>query len=369
MLEALYDLNSYSLYPSPPLQNKEEWIAVVRGRQGIICQAVFEDETPVSVVVSTPMMQNMRGKLFAACGVWGVSTAPSARRKGYCRQAMGSLLSVEREAGRCSQSLSVSGIIHERLGYVAFPLMKIARFRTLASFLKMELVRSNYSILATPDTYHEYIAEMRMYTQGMAFSIFLIANASRNLFRLPRLNLMEKSRGSCCTKLVGEEGSKFNLPFAFTIEPAGLPDARWIARHIDQADRVELWLQPDEFPETWLADAQMKVESSIRPGMSRVLDVEKIGGMQVGEGRFSARVSDPLCTWNDGVWNFESRVGILQVSRAATADCQLTIQGLAALIAGMLTTGYPYAAGIRISTPNHIARNVPQDDPYLHENF
>ncbi len=88
LLESLYALTSYSLHASPPLQNKEEWMGNVRERMGMTCFAVFEGEEPVSIVVSTPMTQNMRGKLYPSSGVWGVSTAPSARRKGYCRQAM-----------------------------------------------------------------------------------------------------------------------------------------------------------------------------------------------------------------------------------------------------------------------------------------
>ncbi len=95
MLDALYKLNSYSLHPSPPFQNKDEWLSVVRERQGMVCHALFEDEAPVSIAVSTPMTHNMRGKLYPAAGIWGVSTLPAARRKGYCRQVMASLLSAE----------------------------------------------------------------------------------------------------------------------------------------------------------------------------------------------------------------------------------------------------------------------------------
>jgi hypothetical protein len=46
----------------------------------------------------------------------------------------------------------------------------------------------------------------------------------------------------------------------------------WIARHIDQADRAELWLPPYEHPETWLADMQVRIESQERAPMSRILD-------------------------------------------------------------------------------------------------
>ena len=46
ILNALYPLTSYSLHASPPFQNKEEWQTIVRERQGMCCQAFFEDEAP-----------------------------------------------------------------------------------------------------------------------------------------------------------------------------------------------------------------------------------------------------------------------------------------------------------------------------------
>lgn len=42
MLEALYLLNQYSLHPSPPYQNRDEWMAIVRERKGVTCHAAFE---------------------------------------------------------------------------------------------------------------------------------------------------------------------------------------------------------------------------------------------------------------------------------------------------------------------------------------
>lgn len=33
MLETLYILNSYSLHPSPPFQNRDDWMKIVRERK------------------------------------------------------------------------------------------------------------------------------------------------------------------------------------------------------------------------------------------------------------------------------------------------------------------------------------------------
>jgi predicted acetyltransferase len=146
----------------------------------------------------------------------------------------------------------------------------------------------------------------------------------------------------------------------------------WIARHVDQADRVEIWLPADVYPETWLADIQVKTESAARAAMSRVLDVERIGGMNVGEGNFTAQIIDPLCPWNEGTWRFESNGGKLQVLKTSKADCQLTVQGLTALIAG---THDPQDFPLRgWGNPDPALQSIqreifPKMNPFLHENF
>ena len=53
----------------------------------------------------------------------------------------------------------------------------------------------------------------------------------------------------------------------------------WIARHIDQANQVEITLPPFELPETWLADLAITTQSAWRSPMGRVVDVAQIGGI------------------------------------------------------------------------------------------
>src|SRR4030042_7104343 len=269
MLEALYALNAYSLHASPPLQDKEDWFSIVRERQGITCYAVFEDETPVSIAVSTPMTQNMRGELFPASGVWGVATTPQARRKGYCRQSMASLLSAERDSGKAFSNLyPFRESFYERLGYVCFPLTKIARFTTaslspllkmgLESEIKLQFIGEAY------DTYREYLAEMRLTRHGMAFFDFGDrARANQNIFWVAKAEFAGKTEGLMLYRILGEEVAKFNfaaIRFYYKTSRARYLLLNWIARHVDQAERVELWLPEDEYPETWLTDTQVKIE-------------------------------------------------------------------------------------------------------------
>ncbi len=390
MLDTLYTLNQYSLHPNPPYQNKEEWAAMVRERRGVTCHATFEGETPISIAASTAMTQNIRGKLFPASGVWGVSTLPSARRQGHCRQTIASLLAVEHESGKVFSNLyPFRESFYERLGYVAFPLTKIAKFppSALAPLLDMETGGKIDLQLIGPafETYRTYLADMRLQQHGMAFFDFGDQSvANRNTLWLAFAKFDEKIEGLMMYRILGEEVTKFNFAayrFYYQTSRARYLLLNWIARHVDQADRAEIWLPADEYPETWLADFQLKVESAIRPAMSRVLDVEKIGGMDVGEGNFAARISDPLCPWNEGIWRFRVHDGRLEVSKAPLADCRLTIQGLSALING---THNPQDFPLRGSPGSSTGRGwgdpepelqsilrgiFPPKIPFMHENF
>jgi predicted acetyltransferase len=381
MYDTLYHLNSYSLHPSPPLQDKANWMGIVRERQGMNCFAVFEDDTPVSVVVSTPMTQNMRGKLFPASGVWGVSTMPSGRRKGYCRQAMKGLFESDRESGKVFTNLyPFRESFYERLGYVAYPLMKIARFETqsLSPLLKMKLegeIRLQY-VSDAYETYREYLADMRTKRHGMAmFDHGDLGRVKQNLFWVAKAEFDGHIEGLMMYRTLGEEVSKYTFiagRFYYQTSRARYLLLNWIARHIDQADKAELWLSPDELPDTWLADMQVKLDASIHPAMSRVLDIEKLSGMDVGEGSFTAKIIDPLCPWNGGSWRFASEEGKLSVQKSTTSDCELTIQGLTALINGIHE---PQDMALRgWGNPNEIVQArlrelFPRMNPFMHEMF
>ena len=108
--------------------------------------------------------------------------------------------------------------------------------------------------------------------------------------------------------------------------------------------------------------------------MCRVLDIARLNGMQVGPGRFSARVRDPLCPWNEGVWEFRSEHGILQVEQHTHSefDCDLSIQSLTALIFGTHNPGDFAIRGWGNPSPalqTSLREMFPPREPYLHEYF
>lgn len=384
MLEVMYGLNAYSLHASPPLTNQEEWNQIVRPRKGVTYCALFEDGRPASGVASTAMVQNVRGKLFDAGGVWGVSTAPAARRKGYCRQTLAAVLAAGRADGQVFSNLyPFRESFYQRLGYVTFSLPRIAKFapsavtpllgRDLGGRVEVALIGAIY------DAYRDYLTRLRPRTHGMGFFVHPDwASANRNRFWLAQAVAGGQVVGLMLYDIKGEEETKFlfrGLRFYYDTAQGRYLLLQWIARHVDQADRVELWLAATEQPETWLADLAVKTESEIRAPMGRVLDVARLGGMQVGPGRFTARINDPLCPWNEGSWRFESANGELRVERVTASeepDCALTIQGLTALVYGTHDPG-----DFAIRGWGDPARNMqttlrmlfPQMVPHLHERF
>ena len=115
-----------------------------------------------------------------------------------------------------------------------------------------------------------------------------------------------------------------------------------------------------------------ETESQARAPMGRVVDVAGLGGMRTGPGQFAARISDPVCPWNEGAWSFETADGALHVTRTGKAGCDLAIQGLSALVYGTHDPGDFCFQGWGDPPPQVQAamRAVfPPLTPYLHEYF
>jgi predicted acetyltransferase len=382
MLEVLFPLTQYAFHPSPPFRDQEEWDEIVRQRKGVAYFALFEDGEGVATVAGTDMTQHVRGKIYPASGVWGVATHPAARRKGYCRRLMGSLLAANREAGRplsCLYPFRES--FYERLGYVGFPLPRIARLKpsALAPLLAQDMGGEVELVLIGDgyDTYREYVFRLQERVHGMG--IFVHGSKAwlqkKNPFWLALAHVDGALAGLLLYELTGEDVQQFTLRalrFYYDTSQARYLLLQWLARHVDQASEIEIWLTPYEQPETWLADMQVNTESAVRAPMCRVVDVRGLGGMQTGPGRFSARIHDPLCPWNEGVWRFETADGTLQVSRGEEADCELQIQGLSALLYGTHDPAdFRFRGWGDPATPVQATMRAifPPQTPYLHERF
>jgi predicted acetyltransferase len=382
MLEPMFPLTRYAFHASPPFPDKEEWEETIRQREGVTYLALFEDDTAAATMASTAMTQQVRGTLYSAGGVWGVVTHPAARRQGYSRRLMAEMLAAVREDG---QSLSClypfRESFYERLGFVTFPLPRTAKLtpaalsplakRDLGGQVELVLIGNGY------DTYRDYLYKLQQQVHGMGIFVHgQKAQAQKhNRSWLALAKVGGELVGLMLYDLKGERVTELHLRafrFYYDTSQAKYLLLQWIARHVDQASEIELWLPPFEQPETWLADIRVTTESQVRAPMGRVVDVAGIGGMHTGPGSFSARISDPLCPWNEGVWQFETVAGVLQVGPAERADCDLTIQAVAALIYGTHDPDDFAIRGWGNPSPDALETMrgmfAPQV-PYLHEYF
>jgi predicted acetyltransferase len=286
---------------------------------------------------------------------------------------------VQRETGQlCLYPFRES--FYERLGYVTFPLQKKAKLvpsrlvpllqKELDGEVELMLIGDGYEV------YREYLLNLQRRTHGMGiFEYERNVEAQRNNFWLALAKVEGEPAGLMLYSLKGEEQAGFELRairFYYDTSVAKYLLLSWIARHTDQASHAEIWLPPFELPETWLADIEVTTETLTRAPMGRVLDVAKIGGLQTGPGRFSARIIDSLCPWNEGLWQLQTVEGVLQVGPTERADCELAIQALTALIYG---THDPRDFAVRgwgdpsPGVQETMRTMFPPKLPYLHEFF
>lgn len=333
----------YAFNPTLPYPDKEETAKRFTEREDVIYLVLFEDEEPVSTIASTPLIQNVRSGMYEAGGVFDVVTHPKARRKGYARRLLTELFTLIKDAGQplsCLYPFRES--FYERMGYVSFPQPIKVKFNAsrLAPLLKADipgeveimLIGEGYLI------YRDYLAKFQKHIHAAAY--FKHVEPSL-LERATSWLAVAKVNGEIVGIMVytlkgdGPVGFDFRALrfYPYTVQGRYLL-LNWIARHIDHAGEVELWLPPGEQPNTWLSDMEVKTEPAWLPGMGRVIDVANIGGMQVGTGHISFELSDPFCPWNAGVWTFEGTDGVLHVEKRKKADCQLDVRGLSALIYG-----------------------------------
>jgi len=383
MLDILYWLDNYAFHPTPPFPDREEWKSRMKTRKGTPYYAVFEGDKGVAITACPRFTQNLRGKIYKMCGFADVSTHPAARRKGYSRDLIRYAFEALRNDGDVISSLyPFRESFYERMGYVTFPQSRQAIFKpaSMAPLLQDDLGGEVELCLMGEgyDAYHAYVTEMQPGVHGMAMFVDFDGQkeaAQSNRSWLAQAKVDGKVVGLMVYNLKGDEMMNYDLRavrFYYRTSQGKYLLLAWLARHIDQAGKVEMWLPSYEQPNTWLHDIRPKLEPVFVAPMGRVLDVSKLGGMQTGQGSFRAQNRDPDCPWNDGIWKFGGDSGTLEVTPAQHADFDLSIQGLSALVYGV---NDPTDFAIRgwgdppPETQSTLREIFPPKLPYLHEYY
>ena len=379
--DAWLPLGAYAFEPTPPLPDRQDWERWVQSERDPLHLVLFQDGKPVASAARSTMAQNVRGAEFPCGGVWGVAVHPSARRTGYARRLMSELLTAMREEGSALTTLyPFRESFYARLGYTIFAQPRVISFapQALQPLLRMELDGAVELLLMSDgvEPYLDYLERFQRSHHG--FGLFdreqtagRLRESKRSWLALARVG--GQVAGVMTYELKGDPRRMFARNFYYDDFRGRYLLLDWFARHIDQVSEVELKLLPGELPETWLPDLAPQYRPGFAP-MGRVLDVARLGGMEVGPGEFTARIRDEQCAWNEGVYRFRSVDGRLQVTSGAPGDAafELTISGLSALIYG---THEPETFALRgwgapTAALQATLRTIfPPRLPYLHETF
>lgn len=375
-------LLSYAFHPTPPIQNEEEFKKRLQHTDGYSKYLVlYEDDTPASCGAASPMTQNVRGSLVDSAGVYAVATHPNYRRKGYSYVLLKELINGLYEEGIGFSTLyPFRERFYERIGYAIWPNTITVEFdaQALAPIIKhpFENELELLEFIPNIDLYHEFIQLYQQQSHGVAtFKKPMPPKPEYHQAWMLVSRAKGKLDGLMLYTTTGEQITKFtfNIKRFYPLsESARYQFLQWIARHIDQTSTVRIALPPFEQPNTWFCDLKIKLDARPISPMGRVVDIQKLDGLLVGNGHFTARIVDPICPWNEGIWSFTNQDGELRVSRATQADCWLGIQGLSSLVFGGVTPqSLPFRdwGEFSPSVLEQILRLFRPQIPYLHEHF
>lgn len=348
--DSVLQLGGYAFSSTPPLPT--DWQDWFKGMTNATLIAKMDGDKPVAQVASTPMSQNVRGQVYDVGGVWGVATHPGYRRNGLVRELMADLFKADYEAGRPFSALyPFRASFYGRMGYVTFPKQRHFTFnpRDLSSIRKMPL-RGHVELMLLNegwDILQAFMARYQAVTHGLIIkSEPAILNNKNDKWWLAVAYVDGEAEPT--DSAVGgimlynnkgnEDNMVMNVHYFYTLDVMArylLLD--WLALHFDQISEIKLRLAPYDRAETWAYELSTRDETGGWPPMCRVLNVAQIGGMRVGRGQVTLKISDDMCPWNNGVWTFASEDGLLTVMAAdeGAAECDLTIQALSALVYGV----------------------------------
>ncbi|MGC4886228.1 GNAT family N-acetyltransferase [Micromonospora sp. DT227] len=384
-----FPLQAYAFEASPMTPARtDEFRAYLPTNAGNTTLVVEEDGVATAAASAIPMRQNLRGAVLPMAGVAGVATHPLARRRGHVRTLMHQLLDGMRDEGHQLSALyPFRPSFYERFGYAGLPRRRTAVFAPaeLAPLLRAEL----------PD---ELVWERigtgyprwRAYTdrclrERHGFAVFPDFRAVGLRERDDRwlLSVVRDGEtvGAVTYRIDDHAGTLVADDLLFDDPYARASLLQFFARHVDQVNRVSVELGPDELPELWLTDFDVRVETRAhRPDssapMARLLSLEALADQPVGVGRVLVELVGDR--WLAGRHLLDGTTGKLAVLPADSAAegtvpaARLTAAGLSALAYGVLDPTEVVVRGlgeVPVDAAVELRRLFPRELPYLFADF
>ncbi|TDB77485.1 enhanced intracellular survival protein Eis [Micromonospora sp. KC721] len=383
-LTTSFPLQAYAFEASPPTRDRVEafhrYLPYNKSNRTLVVEEGGETRAAASAI---PMRQNLRGRVLPMAGVAGVATHPLARRQGHVRALMHQLLDEMRDEGHPLTALyPFRAGFYERFGYVGLPRPRTVRFSPadLAPLLRAELPGE-----VTWERIGAGYAGFRSFTERClrerhGFAIFPEFRAVGLRDRDDRWLVSARVDGATAgvlTYRIDEHGGELHGDDLIAANPyARALLLQFLARHVDQVERISVQIAADELPELWLTDLVLHVEARVsRPGssapMARLLSLDALTGLPAGPGRVRVELVDDR--WLGGSHLLDGTTGRLELtSGGSVPSATLTAAGLSALAYGVLDPAEVDVRGLGQVGPEAAAqlrRLFPRELPYLFAEF
>ncbi|GAA2218553.1 hypothetical protein GCM10010429_50920 [Micromonospora olivasterospora] len=382
-----FPLQAYAFEASPKRPERAEefrrYLPYVAASRTLV---VEEDGEPLATASAIPMRQNLRGSVLPMAGIAGVASHPLARRRGHVRALLHRLLDDMRDEGHLLSALyPFRASFYEQFGYVGLPKSRGVAFSPagLAPLLRAELPGElGWERIGTGYAEHRAFTE-RCLAERHGFVLFPETRAVSLRDDDERWLVSARRDGTTVgvlTYTIDDFGGELAADDLLCADPyARALLLQFLARHVDQVDRVRLRVPADELPELWLTDLDVHVEARVaRPGssapMARLLSLDALAGLPAGPGR--ARVELTGDRWLGGSHLLDGATGRLElVAGTAGGDAPaatLTAAGLSALAYGVLDPAEVDVRGLGRVPPDAAAelrRLFPRHLPYLYASF
>jgi predicted acetyltransferase len=381
--DAMFALQSYAFLPSPDQDEERE----ERYRRRMVYYAsatsliAEEDGRALAGVMAFPMRQNVRGLVADMAGVAAVASHPDARRRGFVRALLDRLLLQMHDQGCVVSALyPFRPSFYGRFGFVGLPHRRITEFRPegLGHLLRAELP-GTVERLPMRDAFDDLDGLiLRRLESHHGWAVYDSVRTAE--FREDKSWVAVARAGGevvgAVMYRIDQYGGDLIAQDMLTTGPLGRALLlQFFARHVDQVERVVVTVGLDDVPELWGTDLAATLKSAVAfprsPGpMARVLDLEGLAGMPVGNAGVTVEVADdPLI---QSVYRLDGDGGQLTVTKATNPEATLTAAGLSGLVYGVLDPIDVMARGfgqIDSAAIEPLRTLFPPAKPYLFADF
>ncbi len=350
---AVGNLRKYAFSSWTDEEMKDEDIATIIPDDNL---GLFDGGKLVSTLELLSLKQSIRGIIKNMGGIGGVATYPEARRKGYVGELFRAIfVEMKKKDMPVSMLAPFKESFYAQFGYVRanshmvvkvpFVALRNALDNEISGEWEVERVSPvdtknpflEFVMGFAPPRYHGFAFDPQIsdeiWKRRNKDALMILVKHNNSVEALARYRTKNYIWGSQPSELIVLEMYWRNLAARNAL-------FTFLARHTNQIEHIIMLLPYGANFQQWFTDSMTKYEVSMYlPWMVRVIDVkDAVSNLpSSGNAEITIQVSDPHCSWNNGLFTIQSKDGHLKVREGSgTPDAKMTIEGISSLVYGTL---------------------------------